>query len=384
MDFSYSEEQQMLQDSVQKFVSNQYDFDTRRGIIESPKGFSEEYWQLFAELGWLTVPFGEEDGGFGGSAVDLMVMMEEFGKGMVVEPFVAVAVLSGGLISELGSAQQKEELLPQIMEGKLQLATAYAEPTSRYSLASVETRARRDGDNYIIDGQKIVVFNGPDADRLLVVARTSGETLDADGISVFLVDAATQRLSKVPYTTVDGHRAAEIRFDSVAVPASSLLGAEGQALAALDKTIDRAALAVSAEAVGAMDILLSRTVEYSKTRKQFGTAIGTFQALQHRMAEMFIECQLARSIVLMAAMKLDSNASDADKAKAVSAAKSRVGRAMRKVGQEAVQLHGGIGVTDELDVGHYFKRVTGLEQLFGNTDYHTMRFARDGVSAAAR
>ena len=195
-------------------------------------------------------------------------------------------------------------------------------------------------------------------------------------LSILLVDADAPGVHKTPYTAVDGHRAAEVRFASVSVPHSALLGAEGQALAALRRTVDRATLAVCAEAVGAMDILLSRTVEYSKTRKQFGTAIGTFQALQHRMAEMFIECQLARSIVIMAAMKLDSNASDAEKAKSVSAAKSKVGRAMRRVGQEAVQLHGGIAITDELDVGHYFKRVTTIEQLFGDTDFHTMRFAR--------
>jgi alkylation response protein AidB-like acyl-CoA dehydrogenase len=376
VDFSYSEEQQMLQDSVQKFVHNQYDFETRREILQSELGFSEEYWRLFAELGWLTVPFREEDGGFGGSAVDLMVMMEEFGKGMVVEPFVPVTVICGGLISELGSEQQKAELLPQIMEGRLQLACAFAEAESRYNLANVNTVARRDGENYVINGEKIVVLNAPDADRLLVVVRTSGSALDRGGISILMVDAGSPGVHRISYTAVDGHRAAEVRFRDVSVPATALLGAEGQALPALERTIDRATLAVCAEAVGAMSVLLRKTVEYSKTRKQFGTAIGTFQALQHRMAEMFIECELARSIVIMAAMKLDSQQSDAEKAKAVSAAKSKLGRAMRRVGQESVQLHGGIAVTDELDVGHYFKRVTTIEHLFGNTDFHTMRFAR--------
>lgn len=375
MDFSYSDEQQMLQDSVQKFVHSQYDFDTRRKFIESDKGFSDENWNLFAELGWLTVPFREEDGGFGGSAVDLMVVMEEFGKGLVVEPFVPTAVISGGLISELGSAEQKESLISSIMEGGLQLATAYAEADSRYNLASVGTTASKNGDTYTLNGDKIVVLNGPAADKILVVARTSGEKLDRDGISVFLVDAGNEGLTTRNYANVDGHRAAEVHLSNVQVGADALLGAEGQALAALEKVIDRAAVAVSAEAVGAMDSLLKKTVEYAKTRKQFGVAIGTFQALQHRMSEMFIECQLARSIVIMAAMTLDGNGSDAEKAKAVSAAKSRVGRAMRKVGQEAVQIHGGIGVTDELDVGHFFKRVTTIENLFGNTDYHTLRYA---------
>jgi alkylation response protein AidB-like acyl-CoA dehydrogenase len=375
VDFSYSDEQQMLQDSVQKFVYSQYDFDTRRKFIESDKGFSEESWNLFAELGWLTVPFKEDDGGFGGSAVDLMVVMEEFGKGMVVEPFVPTAVISGGLISELGSAEQKESLLTSIMEGGLQLATAYAEADSRYNLASVGTSASKSGDTYTLSGGKIVVLNAPAADKILVVARTSGDKLDRDGISVFIVDAGSEGLTTRNYTNVDGHRAAEVHLNNVQVGADALLGAEGQALAALEKVIDRAAVAVSAEAVGAMDNLLKKTVEYAKTRKQFGVAIGTFQALQHRMSEMFIECQLARSIVIMASMTLDGNGSDADKAKAVSAAKSRVGRAMRKVGQEAVQIHGGIAVTDELDVGHFFKRVTTIENLFGNTDYHTLRYA---------
>ena len=376
MDFSYSDEQQMLQDSVQKFVHNQYDFETRKGILNRTKGYSDEYWQLFAELGWLTVPFREEDGGFGGSAVDLLVMMEEFGKGIVVEPFIATAVIAGGLISELGSQQQKEELIPQIMEGRLQLATAFAETGSRYNLASVATTAIKNGDRYIINGEKIVVLNGPDADKILVTVRTSGEERSVDGISILLVDASSAGISKVSYSAVDGHRQAEISFKSVSVPASALLGVEGNALEALSQVIDRATLAVCAEAVGAMGVLLKKTVEYTKTRKQFGTAIGTFQALQHRMAEMFVECELARSIVIMAAMKLDSGESAAEKAKAVSAAKSKVGRAMRKVGQESVQLHGGIAITDELDVGHYFKRVTTIENMFGNTDFHTMRFAR--------
>lgn len=375
MDFSYSDEQQMLQDSVQKFVKGQYDFDTRKKLIEGDKGFSDEYWNLFAELGWLTVPFKEGDGGFGGSAVDLMVVMEEFGKGMVVEPYLATAVISGGLISELGSDAQKQDMLGAIMEGRLQLATAFAEADSRFNLASVATTARKDGDSYVISGDKVVVFNGPAADKLLVVARTSGDKFDREGISVFVIDADATGLGKRSYSAVDGHRAAEIHLKDVKVPVSALLGPEGKALPALEVVIDRATLAVSAEAVGALASLLQKTVEYSKTRKQFGVAIGTFQALQHRMADMFVECELARSIVIMAAMKLDSSASGAEKAKAVAAVKSRVGRAMRVVGQEAVQIHGGIAVTDELDVGHYFKRVTTIEHQFGDTDYHTMRYA---------
>ncbi len=365
----------MLQQSVQKFVQKSYDFDTRKKIIDSEDGFSKENWQLFAELGWLTVPFKEEDGGFGGSAVDLIVMMEEFGKAMLVEPFTPTTVIAGGLISELGSDEQKAEFLPQIMDGSLQLACAYAESGSRFNLASVSTSAVADGGSVKINGKKIAVINGANADKLLVVARESGAETDREGISIFIVDSDADGVSRTAYANVDGKKAAEITLDSVSVAESSRLGAAGSALTALEATIDRATVGISAEAVGALESLLQKTVEYSKTRKQFGTAIGTFQALQHRMADMFIECQLARSIVIRAAMELDSTASDAEKARSVSAAKSRVGKAIRKVGQEAIQIHGGIGMTEELDVGHLFKRVTALDIMFGNADYHTDRFA---------
>ena len=375
MDFSNTEEQQMLQESVQKFVHKSYDFDTRNQIIASEKGFSQENWDLFAELGWLTVPFKEEDGGFGGSAVDLAVMMEEFGKAMLVEPFIATAVLSGGVISEQGSAEQKAELLPKIMEGKLQLACAYAEPGSRFNLANIKTSAVIDGDSVVLNGSKTAVLNGSNAETLLVVARESGAATDSEGVSVFMVDAASKGVSIQAFANVDGKKSAEISLKDVSVPVSQRLGASGSALQALQDSVDRATLAVSAEAVGAMESLLHKTVEYSKTRKQFGTAIGTFQALQHRMADMFIECQLARSIVIMAAMKLDGGEDALEKTKSVSAAKSRIGKAIQKVGQEAIQIHGGIGMTEELDVGHLFKSVTAAEIMFGNTDYHLERFA---------
>ena len=375
MDFSNTEEQQMLQESVQKFVYKSYDFDTRNKIIATEKGFSDENWELFAELGWLTVPFQEEDGGFGGSAVDLVVMMEEFGKAMLVEPFVATTVLAGGLISEQGSAQQKAELLPKIMEGKLQLACAYAEPGSRFNLANIKTSAVADGDNIVLNGSKTAVLNGSNAEVLLVVARESGAATDTTGVSVFMVDATSAGVSIQAFANVDGKKSAEITLKDVSVSATARLGEAGSALSALTAVVDRATLAVSAEAVGAMEAMLHKTVEYSKTRKQFGTAIGTFQALQHRMADMFIECQLARSIVIMAAMKLDGGEDATEKSKAVSAAKSRIGKAINNVGQEAIQIHGGIAMTEELDVGHLFKLVTAAEIMFGNTDYHTVRFA---------
>ena len=364
----------MLQEIVQKFVQKSYDFHTRNKIIASERGYSEEHWQLFAELGWLTVPFSEADGGFGGSAVDLILMMDEFGKAMLVEPFVPTTVIGGGLISALGSEEQKAEFIPQVMEGNLQLACAYAETGSRYNLANVATTAKVSGDTATLDGFKIAVLNGPNANKLLVVARESGARTDRDGISIFMVDTDVQGVSIQAYTNVDGKMSSQVTFDAVKVPDSSRLGTPGGAIGALESVIDRATVAVSAEAVGALEALLQKTVEYSKIRKQFGTAIGTFQALQHRMVDMFIECELARSIVIRAAMTLDSGENDTEKAKSVSAAKSRVGKAIRKVSQEAIQIHGGIGMTEELDVGHLFKRVTALGMMFGNTDYHTARF----------
>jgi alkylation response protein AidB-like acyl-CoA dehydrogenase len=375
VDFSYSEVQQMLQDSVQKFVSKSYDFDTRTKIVASEEGYSKENWQLFAELGWLAVPFSEESGGLGGSAVDLMVMMEEFGKGNLVEPFLSSVVLCGGLVNELADEDRKVEKLGKVISGDLMLACAFAEAGSRFNLSKVATSATSKGDNIVINGKKIAVLNGPNADELLVVARESGGETDPDGISVFCVLPATEGVTIRPFTNVDGQKSSEIDFKDVVISEAARLGEKGNALGALEKAADRVIVGLSAEAVGALEVLLRKTVEYSKTRKQFGTSIGTFQALQHRMADMFIECQLARSIVVMAAMRLDGADEQREKTKAVSAAKSRVGKAIRSVGQESVQIHGGIGVTNELDVGHYFKRVTALEIMFGNTDYHTERFA---------
>lgn len=373
MDFSYSEEQQMLRDSVAKFISQDYDWDTRVAIVDSDKGYSEKNWALFAELGWLMVPFKEDDGGLGGTAVDIVGLMEELGKGIVVEPIIPTVLLGGCLIAEAGSDAQKEELLGQLMEGQLQLAFAFSEPQSRYNLADVTTSAKKDGDNYIINGHKAVVLNAQNADKIIVAARTSGDQRDQDGITLLMVDKETKGLSLTPYTTTDDQRGAEVKFDNVSVPASALLGEEGKAFTAMENVVERTTLAICAEAIGAMEVTYKKTVEYTRTRKQFGVPISTFQALQHRMAEMFIEHEQAKSTVLMAAMQCEK-AGGVDK-KAISAAKSRVGKAARLIGQEAIQLHGGIGVTDELDVGHFFKRLTTIQFIFGSTDWHTQRFA---------
>lgn len=362
MNFSYSEEQQMLRDSISKFVQNDYDFDTRCKIVASDLGFSADNWSLFAELGWLMVPFSEEDGGLGGSAVDLMVVMEELGRGIVVEPFLSNAVLAGGVISQAAQAQKKETLLGEIMEGKKQFALAYAEPSSRYSVGDVGCTATEEGGAFRLSGSKAVVLNGAAADRYVVSAKLNGD------LALFVVDADQCQVRS--YRMIDGGRAADVSFDGAS---AERLATDKPAIEVLQQAINRATVAVCAEAVGAMTVALEKTVEYSKTRVQFGVPISKFQALQHRMADMFVEQQQAKSIVMMAAMACDSGN---NVSKAVSAAKSRVGKAARLVGQEAVQIHGGIGVTDELDLGHYFKRLTAIELMFGGTDYHTQKFAK--------
>ncbi len=372
MDIRYQEEQVMLRDSVRKFVEQDYDFDTRRRIIQSERGTSTEHWSLFAELGWLTIPFSEEDGGFGGSAIDIAIVMEEFGRGLIIEPYLASIVLAGGLLARLANAEQKSCLLEPLMAGELRLALAFNEPQSRYCLSNVRTTAVKQGEGYVISGHKSVVQHGDSADTFIVVARSFGEQRDKQGISLFLIDRDNAGIRHRDYQTVDGHRATELYLDEVAVSAAALLGEEGGAYTALSQAIDRAALAACAEAVGAMEAALWKTVAYTQQRKQFGVPIATFQALRHRMAEMYIECEQARSITLMANLTLDANAKNS--ARAVSAAKYRVGRAARLVGEEAVQMHGAIGVTDEADIGHYLKRLTAIQYSFGSGDYHKLRY----------
>lgn len=374
MNFDLSEEQQMLVDSIGKFLQNDYAFDVRRKLAKSELGFSRDNWKMYAELGWLSVPFAADNGGFGGSTVDLMLMHEQFGKAMVVEPLVPTLILGGRLIELLGNAAQKEALLSAVIQGELQLALASNERVARNNPAIVATTARRDGNDYVINGEKIVVLNGHAADKLLVTARTSGAQDAADGISVFVVDADAAGVERTVYPTVDGLRAADIRFSNVRVPAANLLGDEGAAFTAVETVIDEATLALCAEAVGAMEVMYKTTVDYTKTRKQFGMPIGKFQVLQFRMVDMFIAHEQSKSMIYMAALRAQDGRDAARKA--ISAAKVQIGKASRKVGQEAIQLHGGMGMTDELNVGYYFKRVTAFDALFGNVDYHLERYTR--------
>ena len=372
MDFTFNEEQTLIQDQVDQFIQKEYDWETRQSLSNSELGFGDNNWQKFAELGWLGISTSEDSGGFGGSAIESMLIMEAFGKGLVVEPFLETIIMSSGLIDEHGSDQQKSSILEPAIAGELHLALAYAEPQSRFNLSDVVTEAKIDGDNYILNGYKSVVMNGPSADKIIVSARTSGSQLEEAGITLFIVDANSEGLNKTNYKTVDGRRASDLTIENVSVTKDDIIGHVDKGFGLLDSSIDRAILAISAEAVGAMEVLYKATVEYTKTREQFGTSIGKFQVLQHRMVDMFMEYEQCKSLLYMATMKHEEGSSDAKKA--ISGLKYQVGKAGRFIGQQAVQLHGGMGVTDELNVGHYFKRLTTVGTIFGNTDFHLKRY----------
>lgn len=376
MDFSYTEEQLLLRDTVARFLKDHYAFETFRKISRGEPGWRPQIWKQFAELGLLGASLPEEFGGLGGGALETMIVMEEFGKALVVEPYVATVVIGGGLLRHAGNAEQKQHWLPKIAAGETVMAFAFAEPQARYNLADIVTIAKKQNGNYILNGHKAVVLGGPWADTLIVTARTGGGQRDTGGISVFLVDKKSKGISTRDYPTVDGLHASEITFENVAVPASYLIGGEGEALPLVERAVDDAIAAHCAEAIGCMKVLLDATVQYSKTRKQFGVPIGKFQVLQHRMVDMFMQYEQAVSIALMATLKL--NESEAERKKAVSAAKAQIGKAGRFVGQQAVQIHGGMGMTDELNVGHYFKRLTMLDTLYGNVDFHLKRYVSLG------
>mgnify|MGYP001481839121 FL=1 len=374
MDFSFTEEQSLLQDSVQRFVQNSYEFETRQKLIKTEEGFSRDNWSSFAELGWLALPFPEDSGGFGGTAVETMIMMEEFGKGLVVEPYVTTVIMTGSIIEAGGSIAHREGVLAEIMAGTKLGSVAYVEPQARFNLADVTTTATATDNGYIVSGFKGVVLGGPSADLLVVPARTSGEQRDSEGITLFLIDADAEGISRRDYPTIDGGRASEITFEKVAVSSADVLGEVGEGLSLLEVGINNGILAVCAEAVGAMEVLYKTTVEYCKTREQFGQPIGKFQVLQHRMVDMFMEHEQAKSLLYMAAIRMSED-DELAAIKAISALKVQVGKGGRFVGQNAIQLHGGMGMTDELNVGHYFKRITAVETLFGNADFHLKKYS---------
>ncbi|MBT4522826.1 MAG: pimeloyl-CoA dehydrogenase small subunit [Halieaceae bacterium] len=372
MNFDFSEEQVMLRDSVARFIKEDYAFETRCSAVASQEGMSRETWQTFADLGWLSVPFAEEHGGFGGGAVDTMLVMEEFGKGLLAEPYLATVLLFGGLIQKGGSQAQREAHIPKIIDGSRLGAFAYLERQSRFEMADVMTSAVKEGDHYRLNGEKVVVFNGGNADYLVVSARTSGEQSDTQGVSLFLVPADIAGVSLLSYSMMDGQQVANLTFEDVQVPAADLVGNLGEASALIESVVMEANLGLAAEAVGIMGELNAKTLEYTKTREQFGVAIGSFQALQHRMVETFMAYEQTKSLLYRAVCALSNG--DEDAAPVIHALKVMIDRAGKLVFGEAIQMHGGMGLTDDLDIGHYAKRLMMINTTFGNGDYHLGKF----------
>jgi pimeloyl-CoA dehydrogenase small subunit len=372
MDFSFTSEQDMLRDTVAKLIAQQYDFDTRRKVAKSDAGWRPEMWAQFAELGLLGAAFSEAEGGFGNGPIEAMIVMEEFGKGLVIEPYLQTVVIGGNFLRHGGTDAQKEELIPSLIGGETIFAFAYSEPKSRFDLNDVSTTAKKDGAGYVLNGHKAVVLGAPFATHLIVTARTSGGQRDAKGVSVFIVPKGAKGVTTRDYPTVDGLRASEVYFENVAVGADALVGQADNGLSLTEKVVDNAIAALCAEAVGCFKVLNEATISYAKQRKQFGQPIANFQVLQHRMVDMFMAAEQAASMTFMVTLKLD----EADKARkmAASAAKVQIGKAGKLISQDAVQIHGGMGMTDELNVGHFFKRVTMIESQFGNTDWHLRRY----------
>jgi pimeloyl-CoA dehydrogenase small subunit len=377
MDFDLTDEQRLLKDSVERLIADQYQFEQRKKYLVEPDGWSRNVWKQYTELGLLGLPFEEKHGGFGGGPVETMIVMEAFGRGLVLEPYFATVILGGGLLRHAATPEQQQALIPEIAQGKLKLAFAHVERHSRYDLADVGTTARRDGADWVLDGAKSVVLHGDCADRLLVTARVSGDRRDRTGIGLFLVDPSATGVSRRGYPTQDGLRAAEVTLSGVRVPAGDSLGEAGAALPAIEHVVDEAVAALCAEAVGTMQAMHDLTLEYLKTRQQFGRPIGQFQVLQHRSVDMLVALEQARSMAMFAAvMAAEDNATE--RRRAMAAAKVQIGRSGRHIGQEAIQLHGGIGMTMEYNVGHYFKRMTMIDMLFGDADTHLATLARLG------
>lgn len=379
MNFDFSEEQTQLDDMLQRFVRNDYSFDARQSILDSPEGFSRKVWKQLAELGLLALTLPEEYDGFGGTAVDTLLVMQSLGRGLVLEPYLPT-VLGAALIAKAGSSEQRSTVLPEIAAGECIVSLAHTEADARYQLNYVTTRAEQSGSGFTINGNKAVVLAGQLANRLIISARTAGNANDVDGLSLFLVDPKLAGISLTPYRNHDGQPAADLTFNNVQLGTEALLGELNQAMPLLEEHRDAAMAALCAEAVGIMDALIAETGEYLKTRKQFGVPLGIFQALQHRMADMLLHTEQARSMAYLAAGKHDAD--EATRARTMAAAKALVGQSARFVGQQAVQLHGGIGVTEELIIGHYFKRLTLINASLGDADYHLGRFSDMMVAEA--
>ncbi|MGY4230115.1 pimeloyl-CoA dehydrogenase small subunit [Bradyrhizobium sp. USDA 4503] len=378
MEFDLSEEQRLLKESVDGLLTEAYDFEQRKKYMKQKGGWSTAIWSRLAEQGLLGLPFAEIDGGFGGGAVETLIVMELLGRALVLEPYLPTVVIGGGFLRHGGSVAQKVAHIPSIIDGSNTFAFAQIEKNSRYDLNDVTTSAKKNSNGWIIDGEKFVVINGESADALIVTARTKGTQRDTSGIGVFLVPAEAQGISKRGYPTQDGLHAADIQFTGVEVGGDSPIGDPGNALPLIERVVDDARTALCAEAVGLMDESLKMSVEYMKTRKQFGVPIGSFQSLQHRAADMFVALEQARSMSMFATMAADFD-NAAERAKAVAAAKVQIGRSGKFIGQQSIQLHGGIGMTMEAKIGHYFKRLTMIENTFGDGDYHLRRVSESGA-----
>ena len=379
MNFEFTEEQQMVRDSIARFVQDDYDWDTRRDIVASESGISDKAWQTFAELGWLSIPFAEEDGGFGGNIVDTMVIMEEIGKGLIVEPYLPSVLLFGGLLARAGNEGQRAQWLPSVIDGSTSGAFAYLERQSRFEMADCKTQAAASGDGWVLNGEKVVVFNGANCNQLMVLARTSGEQWDRDGLSLFVVAADAAGVERVSYAMMDGQRVANITFTEVALSADALVGEAGGAMEAVEAVVREATIGLMAEAVGCMGTLNAKTVEYTKTREQFGVAIGSFQSLQHRMVETMIAYEQAKSLLYKAVCEYRQDPASADAT--VNALKVLVDRNAKLVYGEAIQMHGGMGITDELDIGHYAKRLMMINTTFGDATYHRAQYMEKAIAA---
>jgi len=374
MNFEYSEEQQLLADTLRRYLNKDYTFEARSRIVAAPAGWSESVWAALAEMGILGVPFPEEYGGYGGTTVDMMVVMETLGEALVVEPYLATVGLGGQFVARGGPESQRKRILPALTQGTHRLAFAHTERGARYDLRRVGTRARRSGSGYILEGEKRAVLHGASADTLVVSARTAGADTDADGISLFLVERGAPGVIVKEYRTIDELRGADVWLSDVSVHQEALLGEEGAALDLIEEVTDYAIALLGAEAVGAIRYANEATLEYLKTRRQFGVPIGSFQALQHRMVDMVISYEQARSMACLACVKVDT-AEPAERRRVVSAVKIKIADACRHVSQEAVQLHGGMGMTEELKVSHTFRRLTMILQTFGDAEHHLERFA---------
>ena len=377
MDFELSEEQRLLKDSVERLCTQRYEFETRKKYMKEAEGWSRDMWRQYVDLGLTALPFTEEHGGVGGGPVETMIVMEAFGRALALEPYFATVVMGGGFLRRGASDAVKNDVLPKVAAGETLLSFAHIERQARYDLGDVATTAKKDGAGYVLNGEKSLAVHGDVADKLIVSARVSGEQRARNGIGLFLVDAKANGVSRRGYPTMDGLRAAEVSLQNIKVDAGAVIGEPGNAYPLIEQVVDSGIAALAAEAVGAMGAMHEITVDYLKQRKQFGVPIGNFQVLQHRAGEMLIALEQARSMAMLATMMADE-ANAAERRKSISAAKVQIGRSAKIVGEGAIQLHGGIGMTMEYKVGHYFKRATMIDKTFGDADHHLAALARTG------